>query len=176
MSAPRAVRIARRRDSPGATAPDSGAIDDVLERPNVAGSARGWRLFAVFVVLLVVIYASFLAVAARAAGGLAAAPAAPATFSLIALALGAWGWSITLGRAPRSVTVRSDATLVLERTGRTRRFSAEPSPTFDIVERYAAGWLSPEPTQLVRIAAPRGRARLYLVGRALFDGAPLRGR
>ena len=167
MSAPRAVRIARRRELSEVPAATATASATFLERTNVAGSTRAWRLFGVFAVLLVVIYALFLAISARAAGGLSAAPAVPAAFSLLALGLAVWGWSITLGRAPRSVTVRADATLVVERTGRARRFAAEPPVTLDIVERYGAGWLSPEPTQLVRIAAPHGRARLYLVGRAL---------
>lgn len=165
MAAPRAVRIARAASA----APAAGPSARPHFVPNRAGDTRARRLFLLFAVLLVAIYATFAALTlSNPVPGVRENLFAWAAFSLLALALALWGWSITIGRAPRGVLVRSEELLVRERLGGSRRVLRSALDGIKVVQRYPAGWIAPEPTVLAEVRVEGGRARTYLVGESFF--------
>ena len=169
MAAPRAVRIART-PAPRATTAEAARTRFV---PNRAGVARGRRLFLLFGLVLLAIYALFAALTlANPLPGVRDNLFAWAAFSALALLLAVWGWSITIGRAPRGVVLQREELLVREPLGASRRLPRSALNGLKVVQRYSAGWLAPEPTVLVEVRPERGRARTYLVGEAFFADLP----
>ena len=174
MAGSRPIRIARRP----ATAVGAGAGSDTEPSAparfveNSAGRARAFRLFALYLVVLAAAYAGFLSLALTAPSqGTRDDLAALGALTLVAFVLGAWGWTITLGRAPRGVRFEEGEIVVLERMGRPRRFVAPPALEVTVAYRYAPGFLGREPTELVEATALDGRRRAYLVARGLLSGA-----
>ena len=169
MGPPRAVRISRVARPAAGDDGVGGAPPRGEYRENVAGAARGNRLFGIFSTGLFALYLAFLAVAMRAAGGLGADPAAIALFSAVAAALAVWGFLITLGRAPRGAWVAPDRIVIVERSGRSRRLAGAPPVRVEVLQRYPSGFLSPEETRLVRAPVAGARPRTYLVGVGLLE-------
>jgi hypothetical protein len=170
MSQPRPVRISRAAAAGAPSGEGKRAAFAVGWVQNQAGEARARRLFGLFVVVLLVIYGAFVGLAtAGSSSGVRSAPAAWAIFTLLAVLLGLWGWSLTFGKTPRSAQRREGDLLVRERMGRVRRFPVESAFSMRVVQRYHAGVLGPQATEVVELLTRERRSREYLVGERYFQ-------
>lgn len=184
MAAPRAIRIVRRpaptaepptESSPTPRAAVSGPAPSAGYRNNSAGSERGLRLFFFFAVGLLLIYLTSLGIASQGPGGLGATAGAWVVFTVIAVVFAIVALLLTLARAPRGAWVGLTEVVVRERFGRLRRFAGLASLRVDVTQRYARGWLSHEPTELVRLSESGGATRVYLVAEGFFEAEPSAG-
>ncbi len=166
MAPPRTVRIARRDGS--ATTPGERTASAFVA--NTAGSARAGRLLLLFMAALGVIYLAFAGLTiANPLPGVRDNLYAWGAFTLVALLLALWGWSITLARAPVGARKARDGLVVRERGGSVRRFEARALDELHVVQRYPNGLLAPAPTALVELRTPEGGKRTYLVGDGFFE-------
>lgn len=184
MGAARVVRIASRPAPASGTPPDkegqaAGAGTDPREvKVNRSGTQRALRTFIAFAVALVSIYASLLfSIATAPYPGVRSNLTGLGLLSLALAFVGAYGFGLTLLRAPRDLRREGTDLLVRGRTGRVHRFSTGPGFTVSVLKRYPAGVLSEDPTEVVRVALPNGTARLYLVDQGFFPApaAPATG-
>jgi hypothetical protein len=169
LSQPRPVRITRSVGTDPSGEARRAAFAGAWVR-NRAAETRAGRLFGLFLVVLVVIYAWFVALAELGNhSGVLSAPVAWGVFSLLALLLAVWGWSITYGHTPKSAQRREGEILVRERLGRIRRFPIESVTTLKVAQHNGASLLGPEPTQFVEILSRERVRRTYLVGERFFE-------
>lgn len=155
----RAVRISR---APSSSAEPVAASTGF--RRNTGGMTRAVRLFVIYLILLALIYGIFVAALATSRAGLGGIPAtAPALLSALAVVLGVWGFLITLARTPRGVELRANGFVLTEFFGARRTFDTRGAYDFHVENRYSAGWLSPGPTEMVRLGLPGRAPRRYLV-------------
>jgi hypothetical protein len=166
----RGVRIPRR-DGPGRGGPpaESSSEPSGAVHPNSAAERRARRLFTVFVGGVAFTYALFVGLAATSpAPGVRDSAAPYVLFSLLAAALLAIGWQLTLGRTPRAAWIDFDGHLVVkERSGRLRHFPVEPGLDLRIVGTQGASVLG-EPVDVAELRAARGPPRRYVVAREFF--------
>ena len=167
MSSPRPVRISRRPSAPAAVG-DVRSTNGGVWVGNRAAERRAARLFGLFVLVLIAIYAVFLGLA-ESTRGLGTAPIAWGIFSLLAVVLAVWGWTITFGRTPRGAQRRDTEILVRERLGRIRRFPIAAARNARVVQHYASGIVGPDPTEVVEIMAADRSNRTYVVGDRFFE-------
>jgi len=166
MTGARPVRIARSRSTPfEASPPRTEPRTQGALIPNHAGTLRARRTFVLFAAVLVGMYVLFTVLFVFAPGGLSAAEAPLGVLALIAVAFLAYVWTITLGRAPRSYAFNGDHWVLVERTGRSREFSTAAVNSRVVAQRFPAGALAPEPTELLALEDRRGRIRYYLLAR-----------
>jgi hypothetical protein len=171
VSQPRPVRISRPVASVPPSGDDQRAAFSVGWVPNRAGEARARRLFGLFTVVLIVIYGAFIGLAALGpSSGVRSAPVAWGIFTLLAVLLGLWGWTLTFGKTPRSAQRREADLLVRERTGRIRRFPVESTRSMRVVQHYSGGVLGPDATEVVELLSRERSRREYLVGEGYFQG------
>lgn len=169
MAEPRAVRIARAKRPESETVPRPGSGRGF---PNRGGTLRAQRVFGLYSILLVAIYATFLGIAlASPEPGLRENPVAVGLLTVTGVVLALWGYRITLGRTPRALRLEGPDLVIVERGGRRRNFGVAGSVRVRVADRFSAGWLGPEPTELVEIALPEGGQRVYLVARDLVRSA-----
>jgi hypothetical protein len=135
---------------------------------NRGGTARARRVFALFLGGLIAIFAAFLLSLATAPGG-GAALTTLLPLAVVAVPMAALGALLTLGRAPRDAWVHGSTLLVREWTGRVRAYSFEDGLRIRPLERHAAGFLAPAPTELDEIVTATGLRRAYLVQDGFFD-------
>lgn len=160
----RTVRIGRPREG---GRPATGPAGEF--RPNRFATARAQRLFLLFALLLVVIYGAFAALTlSNPLPGVRENPFAWLSFSGLAAVLGVWGWRITLGRAPRGVTVRPDGWWIHERGGRRTTVPGSALREPRVAQHYLPGWSAPGPTALVELPTERG-VRAYLLDEELLE-------
>lgn len=95
-----------------------------------------------------------------------------ATLSAVWAAFIIVNWLLTLGRAPRGVRRDVDSLVVRDSYGRLVRFPSPSSSDVTVLQRYPAGWLASEPTELVRLTSPGGPSGTYLVARDLLKPVP----
>jgi hypothetical protein len=141
-------------------------------KENRSGTQRAVRTYVAFLVALIMIYAIFLF-------SLSTAPyPGPRSnwtgygFLSLALALiGAYGFGLTVLRAPKDLRAGATEVIVRERTGRVQRFPTGPGYLVSVLKRYPAGPFSEEPTEIVRVSLPSGSARIYLVDQGFFPEA-----
>ncbi len=153
----RAVRVA----GPGAVAPAPSGAPDVRE--NRGGTRRALRVGLLFVGVLVVLYATLLLYDRTTPGGTSSGSAGGVLlFSAVALAIGAGGFLVSVGVAPRRVELRPDATVVVGRFGRRREFPRDGSYSARVVRRFPASPIAPEPAVSLELSS-NGVRRTYLV-------------
>jgi hypothetical protein len=185
VEAPRPVRIAKSTSParvvrvPAKPSPDpvpvvTNAEDEtVTERDNAPARARAWRIGAIYLVALAAMYAGFLALELRGprAGG-ALATDALVLFSAVAAALAVGGLVVTLGPVPRSIEVTPTAVVVVEWTGRRRKFPALDDLRVDVVRRYSANFLSSAAVETVEVSDGRRRRTYQLTTGLLAEHRP----
>ena len=138
--------------------------------PNTGGSARAWRLFLAFVFVLAVSYLAFAAGSLLGPTGQSSSlPGELGLLSIVALAMAAVGWWITVARAPRAARRLGRDLLVRERLGRVRRFRLGEQFRTTSSQPRPAGLLGPEATELVTLISGAGPARTYLVTLGFFE-------
>lgn len=121
---------------------------------------------------LFVIYLISLGIASQGPGGLGATAGAWVVFTVIAVLFALVAWLLTLARAPRGAWVGLSEVVVRERFGGLRRFAGLATLRVEVTQRYARGWLSREPTELVRLSESGGPTRMYLVTEGFFQSEP----
>ncbi len=176
MDRARPIRIARRPvaaaapATPPPAAPAPPAEPPGEYRENRGGTRRASRLFVLVLAAVVALYVGLLGLLARGPGGIGTNDPLLAFLGVFAVALGVLGWQVTLGQTPRGVWREGSRLLVRERLGRRRELAGDPPGSPIVARRYAASWLNPEATILVRVKDVTGLSRLYLVGTELLPG------
>lgn len=171
MVAPRAVRIPRASaaapstGSPSSDAPAaSAAAPDVVDRrPNRAGIRRATRISTIYLGALLIMYIGFVLLDRAGPGGTGPS-ATPGLlwFSGVAALLGLAGFLVTFWPVARAVEIRPAAVTIVESTGRRRTFPPLPELRVDVVRRYPAGVLAPEPVEVVQVYGRRGSFSYHL--------------
>jgi hypothetical protein len=182
----RPVRIARRAvpapsdpsTAPGADpsprrSPSAEGADPLPPHGNRAGLRRARRLLLLYLVGLLLGYAVVtIAVASSPYAGVRTDLWLYVFLSVLAAASAIGGYLLTVGRAPWAVYVVGSDLVVRERFGRVRRFPIDPSLQVRYTQSSGPSFLSPEPTDTVRIRAKRGPVREYVVEKGRFDELP----
>jgi hypothetical protein len=172
----RPVRIPRSgpaiRSAADRTRPYDSPLEPLLpgaERlANRAGRARASRLFTLFLIALIALYLVFVG-AALASGPFARYGTPTYAFLTLVVAIAALiGWWATLGQSPRSAWLEGDDLVVLEGTGRRRRFDRSAGLEIRIVRRTVPSFIAPECTECAEISPPVGPRRTYWVGEDFF--------
>jgi hypothetical protein len=181
---PRPVRIPRA--PPGGTGaggpvggaePAPSAVDRVGPPPGELGNRPGLRRARRLLLLyLLAVFAFFSAVVALFASSPYDAirtdvPAYAVLFA-VAAASAIGGYFLTVGRAPWSIAPEGSLLVVRERFGATRRYAIDGNLRVRVVSRSEGGWLSPEPTETVRVSSGRAPAREYVVGAGVVTDRP----
>lgn len=138
-------------------------------RENRAGTSRALRLFLIFGLGLAAIYLFFLALAVTSPSpGVNSAPLVYGLLTGMTAVLAVFGWSITLGRTPRSFRVATDGIVVRERMGGLRRFANSAQLRVRVTARYDRGLLGREATEMVELSVDRRGKKNYLVTAGVF--------
>ncbi len=169
MAAARAVRIPQ---PPGRGPPRASPSGDPA-RGNSAGRERAGRTAAIFSAALVAMYLGFVAaVVSSPEAGVRSDADLYGLFTALFLAILVGGLLLSLRRAPTSVE-RSEGFLVVRgRLGSGGSFPWDEGLSYHVVERYDAGFLASEPTEVVRVAHASGLAHTYLVTEGLLPTPP----
>jgi hypothetical protein len=176
VATPRTVRIPRSTAParPGPAAPSAAPASELTvehpvdHRANLAGRQRASRLAMIYLLALIVMYLGFVALDRASAGG--SSPAVTTgllAFTVVAVALAVGGTFVTLSPAPQAVEVAPAAVVVVEWTGRRRRFPPLEDLRVEVVRRYPAGFLSRSPVETVELAGG-GRRRTYQLTEGLL--------
>ena len=156
------VRRIPRETGPRATSRGTGTV---RTRPNTAALTRSGRLFALFLVLLVATYGVFLGLALTSTGE--SGSATTQGLGLLTAAAGIFlvgGFALTLARTPRGLELREGRFVVIEFLGTRRVFPMGGPLDVRVENRYPAGLLAPEATEMVALHLPSGPTRHYLFG------------
>lgn len=173
------MRIARGR-------PEPDPVDEALTRAtdpyapvslpphgNIGGLKRARRLLYLYLLLLAVLYAGVVVlVAGSRYAAIRTDVALYAVLSVIASISALAGFWLTVGRAPWAVYVAVDDLVVRERFGAVRRFPLDDTLRIDPRGRQPQGFLSPRPTETVRVSSSRVPAREYVLDEGLLDDIP----
>jgi hypothetical protein len=181
---PRPVRIARGRTAPegerAAPAPSLDPYAPVSLPPhgNRGGLRRARRMLFLYLLALAILYGGVvLLVATSPYGAVRNDLPIYVALSAIASASALAGFVMTLGRAPFAVYVDRDDLVVRERFGSVRRFPLDATLKVSRQGHRAAGFLSPEPTETVRLSSARQKEREYVLEDGLLSSFPeLQGR
>jgi hypothetical protein len=180
---PRAVRIARKPSgvSEGTSSPAPPAVlprdehgDLILPKHgNRAGLRRARRLLVLYLAGLLVGYGAIVALLASSPYvGVRTNAILYVFLSVLAAGSACAGYLLTVGRAPWTVYVDGSDLVVRERFGRVRRFPIRDDLRVRFTQVSGPSFLSPEPTETVRISTKKIAAHEYVVERGWFDTMP----
>ncbi len=186
-SGPRAVRLAvptsPREPAPAppmAPTPGIGAARSE-RRENRGGTQRAVRLSLLYAVAIAVLYGALAAIARTApSGGSSGVGSTLVLFGLLTIAIVAVGALVALTSAPRAIVLSDDATVVIGRFGRARRFPGLGELRWTVLRRFPAGFLSSATVESVELLGRTGRHTYLLEERLLGplegaqDAGPLR--
>ena len=160
MASGRAIRIVRQSATTTRVVRAEAPTD---YRVNRAGTQRALRLFALFAGALAALFGLLLTLLDVGPGGLGGNAGLLGTLGLLGAVLMVVGFQVTLGQTPTAIVATAHSLVVRERLGRRRAFppASELGPV--IARRFPAGWLSSEPTVIVRLKDTTGAGRTYLV-------------
>lgn len=171
MTESRAVRIPLRRGSadglPIAATPPEAPEGPPIE--NRGGRNRARRTFLAFLIPLVGVYAAVVALLLSSP-----LPGPRTDLDAVGIFTGALvgiflvDYQLTIRSVPLRVRHGPSELVVVEGSGRERRFSTADPFRLQVLKRYPAGPLGDEPTELVTISPSEGASRTYLVDPGLL--------
>lgn len=161
MASGRAVRIVRRSATTTTRIVRTDGLTDY--RLNRAGTQRALRLFALYAAALAALFGLLLALLAEGPGGLGGNAGLLGALGILGAALAVVGFQVTLGQTPRAIVATSHSLVVRERLGQRRAFPPANELGPVVARRFPAGWLSSEPTIIVRLKDTTGAGRTYLI-------------
>ncbi len=175
---PRPVRIARGSAVlPGRAAapPTLDPYAEVALPPhgNRAGLHRARRMLLLYLGTLALLYGIVVVlVAGSHYSGVRDDLLLYVALSVIASISALAGFVLTVGRAPFAVYVDQNDLVVRERFGGLRRFPIDPTLRIGLRGREGPGFLSPEPTETVRVSSSRHKEREYVLEEGLLARLP----